>query len=61
MKKPETALGSRDARAIAGKIFSRWETFLILIFLVVNIININLSPYYLNYNTQMDSMINFMD
>ena len=43
MKKPETALESRNARGIAGKVFSRWETFLILIFLTVNIININLS------------------
>ena len=31
-------------------LFSHWETFLILIFLLVNVININLSPYYLNYN-----------
>lgn len=61
MKKPETALESRSARTIAGKVFSRWETFLILIFLAVNIININLSPYYLNYNNLMDAMINFMD
>ena len=45
MKKPETALKSNGARAVAGKIFSRWETFLVLIFLTVNIININLSPY----------------
>ena len=38
-------------------LFSHWETFLILIFLI----NINLSPYYLNYNNVMNSMINFMD
>ena len=61
MKKPETALKSNGARTVAGKIFSRWETFLVLIFLTVNIININLSPYYLNYNNLMDAMINFMD
>lgn len=61
MKKPETALGSRNARTIAGNIFSRWETFLILIFLAVNIINIRLSPFYLNYNNLMNAMINFMD
>ena len=42
-------------------LFSHWETFLILIFLLVNVININLSPYYLNYNNVMNSMINFMD
>ena len=61
MKKPETALKSNGARTVAGKIFSRWETFLVMIFLTVNIININLSPYYLNYNNLMDAMINFMD
>ena len=61
MKKPETALKSNGAHTVAGKIFSRWETFLVLIFLTVNIININLSPYYLNYNNLMDAMINFMD
>ena len=44
-----------------GKIFSQWESLLILIFIVVNIININLSPYYLNYTNLMNSMINFMD
>ena len=44
MKKPETALKSNGAHTVAGKIFSRWETFLVLIFLTVNIININLSP-----------------
>ena len=31
-------------------LFAHWETFLILIFLGVNIINIQMSPYYLNYN-----------
>ena len=56
MKKPETALKSNGARTVAGKIFSRWETFLVLIFLTVNIININLSPYYLNYNNLMETM-----
>lgn len=61
MKKPENALGSPRAKTIAGKVFSRWETFLILIFLTVNIININLSPAYLNYNNIMNAMINFMD
>lgn len=42
-------------------LFAHWETFLILIFLGVNIINIQMSPYYLNYNNLMNSMINFMD
>ena len=42
-------------------LFSHWETFLILIFLLVNVINISLSPHYLNYNNVMNSMINFMD
>ena len=44
-----------------NRLFSRWETLLVLIFLVVNVININLSPYYLNYNNVMNSMVNFMD
>lgn len=42
-------------------LFAHWETFLILIFLGVNIINIQMSPFYLNYNNMMNSMINFMD
>lgn len=42
-------------------LFSQWETFLVIIFLAVNIININMSPFYLNYNNVMNSMINFMD
>lgn len=45
----------------AGHLFSRWETVLVLIFLVVNVININLSPYYLSYSNLMNAMINFMD
>lgn len=44
-----------------GSLFSRWETILVLIFLAVNVININLSPYYLNFSNLMNSMINFMD
>lgn len=42
-------------------LFAHWETFLIVIFIGVNITNICLSPYYLNYNNLMNSMINFMD
>lgn len=42
-------------------LFSHWETFLILIFVLVNVINISMSPFYLNYNNIMNSMINFMD
>ena len=44
-----------------SRLFSRWETLLVLIFLAVNVININLSPFYLNYNNVMNSMVNFMD
>ena len=48
-------------RQKTGWLFAQWETLLVLIFLLVNIININLSPYYLNYTNLMNSMINFMD
>lgn len=42
-------------------LFSHWETLLVLIFLAVNVINVNLSPFYLNSGNIMNSMINFMD
>ena len=42
-------------------LLSQWETLLVAIFIIVNIININLSPYYLKYTNIMNSMINYMD
>ena len=56
---PETK--SSGSVGYVNRLFSRWETILVLIFLVVNVINVNLSPYYLNYSNMMNSMINFMD
>ena len=61
MKKPESAITSSPWLARLGRVFAHWETLLISIFIIVNIINISLSPYYLNYNNFMNSMINFMD
>lgn len=63
MKRTDPVL-SGSKKGLAGRIaslFSHWETILILIFIIVNIININLSPYYLNFDNLMNSMINFMD
>lgn len=61
MKKPDTALSYPKLREEVGRLASHWETILIIIFLIVNIININLSPFYLNYDNLMNAMINFMD
>ncbi len=43
------------------KLFAHWEAFLIVIFLAVNVFFISRTPFYLNYNNLMNSMINFMD
>ncbi len=56
MKASDKGLGYK-----ISDLFSHWETILILIFITVNIVNINLSPYYLNWDNLMNSMINFMD
>lgn len=61
MKRADKTGNPPRLRERVEHLFSSWETILVLIFLVVNIININLSPYYLNYNNLMNSMINFMD
>ena len=62
MKKNNTkAMNSSSFRIKIGSLFSRWETILVLIFIIVNIVNINLSSNYLNFNNLMNSMINFMD
>lgn len=61
MKRTDRQPTQSRLRDTASRVFSRWETILVLIFLVVNAININLSPYYLNPTNIMNSMINFMD
>lgn len=58
MKATNNAAAKKTApKAILGQ----WETFLILIFLAVNVFFISRTPFYLNYNNLMNSMINFMD
>ncbi|MDO4345054.1 MAG: ABC transporter permease [Eubacteriales bacterium] len=44
-----------------GRLFGHWETFLVIIFLAVNLFFIIQTPFYLNQNNLMNSMINFMD
>lgn len=41
--------------------FLQWEWMLILLFIVVNIINANLSPYYLDFNNLRDATMTFLD
>ncbi|WP_304941878.1 ABC transporter permease [Vallitalea guaymasensis] len=41
--------------------FFQWEWLLILIFIIINIVNANLSPYYLNFNTIIDATMTFLD
>lgn len=44
-----------------AKLFLRWEALLILIFLAVNVMNICLSPYYLNAYNLFTNINNFMN
>ncbi len=61
MRPNNNALKHESIGAKIKSLFSRWESILVLIFIIVNIININLSSYYLNFDNLMNSMINFMD
>lgn len=57
----------KEASETTGKqsgmkgLFSQWETFLVGIFLIVNIFFMIQTPFYLNSRNLMNSMINFMD
>jgi rhamnose transport system permease protein len=41
--------------------FFQWEWMLVLIFIIVNIINASLSPYYLNSRKLLDATMTFLD
>ena len=41
--------------------FFQWEWMLVLLFIIVNIININLSPYYLDGKQLLDATMTFLD
>jgi rhamnose transport system permease protein len=41
--------------------FFQWEWLLLLIFVVINMINAHLSPYYLNTSTLLDATMGFLD
>ncbi len=41
--------------------FFQWEWMLVLLFIVVNVINANLSPYYLNFGSLRDATMTFLD
>ena len=43
------------------QLFLRWESLLLLIFLAVNVMNICISPYYLNARNLFTNINNFMD
>jgi rhamnose transport system permease protein len=43
------------------KFFFQWEWLLFLIFIIINIINSFLSPYYLNADTFLSAPMNFLD
>jgi rhamnose transport system permease protein len=43
------------------KFFLQWEWMLVLIFIVINIINSFISPYYLNTYTFLSAPMNFLD
>ena len=52
---------SDTRRLTLGALFLRWETLLVLIFLAVNVMNVCLSPYYLNAKNLFRNINNFMD
>jgi len=41
--------------------FLQWEWLLVLLFILVNIINTSLSPYYLDFNSLRDATMTFLD
>lgn len=41
--------------------FLQWEWMLVLLFILVNIVNTNLSPYYLNIQNLVDATMSFLD
>lgn len=41
--------------------FLQWEWLLVVIFIVINIINMNLSSYYLNFDNLMSATMTFLD
>ncbi|NGQ96724.1 ABC transporter permease [Brevibacillus sp. SYP-B805] len=43
------------------RFFLQWEWMLVLIFLLVNAINVSLSPYYFNYDSLRDATMTFLD
>lgn len=43
------------------KFFFQWEWMLVAVFIIVNIMNTNLSPYYLSFSGIMDASITFLD
>lgn len=45
----------------AKSFFVRWEWFLVLLFLLVNVLNTCISPYYLSGTTLTDAPMSFMD
>lgn len=48
-------------KPVSGKLLGQWETFLIVIFIAVNVFFAAQTPFYLNQKNLMNSMINFMD
>ncbi|WP_426449700.1 ABC transporter permease [Paenibacillus sp. S-38] len=57
-----------QARGLQGRrefslksFFLQWEWLLVVILIAVNIINANLSPYYLNYESLRDATMSFLD
>ena len=43
------------------RFFLQWEWMLLAVFIAVNIINANLSDYYLDFTNLRDAMMSFLD
>lgn len=51
----------QENKSLLKNLFSQWESFLVVILCAIIIFGATMSPYFLNYNNIMNSMINFMD
>ena len=43
------------------RFFLQWEWFLILLFVIINVVNSSLSPYYFSLDTFLNTPMNFLD
>jgi len=50
-----------DRRRNVKQFIMQWEWLLVIIFILINVVNSSLSPYYLNVNTFVRTPMTFLD